>query len=282
MKCISIVLILTALAFADNHGCTEFGGSVNPHSPGTDGVTLNMLNNWSVPEMALGLDIFENASEFYVLSVDEVNDRIQAYIATTGTPVGTLDLDAANISCFGIAWNNDSTDDTYYTNDWNLSHLFFTDDLGSSWTTTPNPAGPLGRGMDFDGVDYWQTDRDGGCVWRFLPGVGSQSIAIPEVSGQISGLTVFPNGSNLGIAVITYATYNIYFYEWDGSTMSYLGSAACPASSIHLSLGLAYAETNGHLYWSYVDTSSNYHLTELSFAITSLEQSSWGAIKSSF
>ena len=64
--------------------------------------------------------------------------------------------------------------------------------------------------------------------------------------------------------------------------MGYLGSAPCPVSGIVYSYGLAYANTNEHFYWSFLDSSSNYHLVEFSFSITALERSSWGAIKSSF
>jgi len=282
MKYLFYVLILATLAFADDDGCTEFGATINPHTAGNDDITLTLINNWTLTNKALGLDIFEGPGQFYVLGADNVKDWIQYYDAISGLPLTTIPLDAGNPYCFGLAWNNDSDTDTYYTDDWSNTNLFYTDDFGVSWTTVPNPAGSNGRGMDFDGTDYWITNGQGGGLYRFQPGAGQENIAIPDVPTQPSGLAVFPYGSNLGVAITCYGTYNIYFYEWNGSTMDYIGSAACPVPGITSSFGLAYADTNGHFYWSFKLGSSDYHLAEFSFEITALERSSWGAIKSSF
>lgn len=281
MKYLVSVLAFTALAFA-NSGYNGISSGISPHNPGSDDITLTLLNNWTLPNMALGIDIFEGPGQFNALCVDKDYDLIRVYDATSASLLGTFAMNAANDACFGTAWNNNPDADTYYTNDWFNVNLFYTEDYGTSWTTVANPAETHGRGMDFDGTDYWQTNGTGGGLWRFQPGVSAENIAIPEVIKQPSGLTVFPCGSNLGIAVTTYEEHSIYFYEWNGSTMSYIGSAACPASYISFSLGLAYAETSGTLFWIYWDNYFNSHLVELSFTLTSLERSSWGAIKSSF
>lgn len=281
MKYFVLALVFVALAFASDNGCTQTCISIDTYYSGSDDIVLTLLNNWILPEMALGLDIFEGAGQFQALCVDKDNDLIRVYDATSASPIGTFALDATNNTCFGIAWNNDPDIDTYYTNDWDNGNLFYTEDYGTTWTTEINPGGTKARGMDFDGTDYWTTNGTGGGLWRFQPGVGSENIAIPEVTDQPSGLSVFPYGSNLGVAVACYMAPVIYFYEWDGSTMSYLGSAACPANFM-FSLGLAYAETSGTFFWTYWDNSIRTHLTEFSFAITSLERSSWGSIKSTF
>ena len=283
MKCFLFVLMLAAIAFADNDGCNEIGSGAGSHSAGGDDITLVLVNDWVIAEKALGLDIFEDGgSAFFILGADNNLDILQAYDATSGTPLGALPLSGANGSCFGLAWNNDVANETYYTDDWAGTDLFFTDDFGSTWSTYPNPAGINGRGMDFDGADYWITNGNGGGLWRFQPGVGQENIAIPEVPTQPSGVTVFPNGSNIGVAVTTYNTLSIFFYEWNGSTLAFIGSAPCPASGVASSYGLAYAETNGNIFWSYRDTSDNFRIAEFSFDLVSLEQTSWGAIKSSF
>ncbi len=283
MKYFLLLLVLAAFTFADNDGCMEIGSGAGSHSAAGDDITLILVNDWVLTGKALGLDIFEDgASSFYILGVDNNLDVVQAYDATSCTPLGTLPLSASNGSCFGLAWNNDATNDTYYTDDWGNTNLFFTDDFGITWSTYPNPAGTSARGMDFDGVDYWTTNGSGGGLWRFRPTVGEENIAIPEVPSQPSGVTVFPNGSNVGVAVTAYGTHNIYFYDWDGATLAFIGSAPCPASGVSSSYGLAYAETNGNIFWSYMDTSSGYHIAEFSFNLVSLEQTSWGAIKTSF
>ena len=279
MKYVLSILVLAAFAFAGNDGCTDSSVGINPPASGTDDVVLTLVNDWALSGKALGLDMFEGTGIYYVLGADNENDYVQAWDATSGTAAGTLPLDAANGSIFGLAWNNDMDTDTYYTDDWADNVLYYTEDFGVSWTTATNPAGSSGRGMDFDGTDYWCTNGAGGGLYRFQPGVGAENIAIPEVPTQPSGLAVFPNGSDIGVAVTTYNTLNIYFYNYDGSTLSYIGAAACP-TACSSSLGLTYSETSGNLFWSF--DNSGYHLGEISFNLTSLERSSWGSIKTSF
>lgn len=280
MKVLFTVLCIAALGFAANDGCNESSISVN-RVPATDAVTLTVVNDFSLSGKSLGIDVFEGSGYTYILGTDNVNMYVQAWDAGTGGALGTLPLDAANTSCFGIAWNNDLTTDAYYTDDWANSNLFYTEDFGVTWTTTANPAGTNARGMDFDGTDYWTTNADGGGLWRFQPGVGQENISIPEVPSQPSGLAVFPYMGDLGVAVTTYNTHNIYFYSWDGSTMSYLGSAACPIS-VYSSYGLSYSENTGNLFWTYAPTSGTYKLAEISFTITSLSRDTWAGIKTAF
>ncbi|MCK5036780.1 MAG: hypothetical protein KAS73_12875 [Candidatus Sabulitectum sp.] len=279
IKLLFVVMLVAALAFGADDGCTDTSIGITPNGSGSDAVTLTVVNDWTLANKALGLDVFEG-STVYILAADNESMHIQAY-TTSGTPSATLDLTAANAACFGVAWNDDLTTDAYYTDDWSDTVLYYTEDFGTTWTTAANPAGSSARGMACDGADYWTTNGDGGGLWRFQPGVGAENIAISEPPTQPSGVAVFPYGGNLGVAVTTYNTHNIYFYEWDGSTMSYLGSAACPGS-VSASYGLAYSSSNGHMYWSYKDGSSIYHISELSFTITALERSSWGSIKTSF
>lgn len=279
MKYFAILLVAAAFALASDDGCTEVSVGVNPGPSGSDDISLTLINDWTQSQQVLGLDVFEDTN-VYVLGSDRNGMIIQAYDA--GVPAGTLALDAANTNCFGVAWNDDLTTDAYYTDDWTDTVLYYTEDFGTSWTTETNPAGNLARGMAHEGTNYWTTNGDGGGLWRFTPGVGQENIAIPEVPTQPSGVAVFPYNGNLGVAVTTYNTFNIYFYEWDGSTMTYIGSAACPVSGIAGSYGLAYSNLDGYMYWSYRDGSSAYHLVQFSFDITALSRSSWGAIKTSF
>ena len=281
MRYLLVLMVLASFAFGvGNHGCAETSISVNPHESGSDAVTLSIVNDWTLANQVLGIDFFDGATD-YILAANNSDDIIQAYNPATGAPVGTMALDAANTYAFGLAWNNDPDTDTYYVNDFQQSVLYYTEDFGTSWTTAAAPGGTNSRGMAFDGTDYWTTNGTGGGLLRFQPGVGTATVAIPDVTDQPSGLTVFPYGSNLGIAVTCYNTHNIYFYDWDGSTMEFLGSAVCPASGIGYSMGLAYG-ANGNLFWTYWVGTSEYHLAELSFEITSLQRASWGSIKTSF
>ena len=282
MKLLFVLVAMAAFAFANDDGCTDTAVGINPPASGTDAVSLTVVNDWGVlpsGEKGLGLDVFENASMCFVLDVNHTAMYVRAWDAATGGMENTLPLDAANANGFGLAWNNDFNSDTYYTNDFVDNVLYYTDDFGSSWTTVANPANNNGRGMDFDGTDYWSTNGDGGGLWRFQPGVGAQNIAIPEVPTQPSGLAVFPNGSDIGIALTCYNTHNIYFYNWNGSALSYLGSAACPVTCSY-SYGLTYAQTTGNLYWSF--NNGGYCIAEVSFSLTSLSRDTWAGIKTSF
>ncbi len=280
MKLLTLSLVFVTLSFASNFGYTEMNASLNPVQGGSDAVTITILNDWTLADVALGLDVLEGAGAFILLAADPVKGHIMTYDPDNADPLMSFDLDSQNGNCFGIVCNNNPDTDTYYTNDWSSSSLYYTENFGSTWTTETNPAGNSARGMDFDGTDYWCTNGANGGLWRFQPGTGQENIAIPEVTGNPSGLTVFPYGSNLGVAVATYTGGFIYFYEWDGSTMDYLGAAACPASCSS-SFGLGYSSASNTIYWGYLD-GSTYHLAEFSFSITALERSSWGSIKTSF
>ncbi|MBD3276784.1 MAG: hypothetical protein GF388_00640 [Candidatus Aegiribacteria sp.] len=261
------------------------GPSVTPLDPpsgGTDAVNLYLLQDWTLTEKALGLDVVKEGGIYYVVGADDNYSIIQGYHPDTGGMTGSLALNPSNTGCFGVAWNGTVSDFCYLTNDWYTNDLYYTEDFGSTWSTTYNPAGNLGRGMDFDGLDYWQTDRDGAKVWRFFPGVGEEDIPVPQAPGQLSGLTVFPFGANLGVIVASYSETSLFFFEWDGVAMYYLGSASLPVSGIDNSLGIAYYEVDGSIFWSYMDTGGDYHLTRLEFEITDLQHSTWGSIKSTF
>ena len=279
MKYLLIVFAFAALALATNDGCTETGDFAQPGPAGTDNVVFTVVNDFTLGQQCLGLDLFVDGSDIMILGVDRTGGIIQGYDPLTGAPDGTLPLSGSNTNCFGIAWNNDPDTDTYYTNDWALSTLFYTEDFGASWTTETNPAGTLARGMDFDGTDYWATNGPGDGIWRFQPGVGQSNYAIPEVPTQPSGLTVYPFGSDKIVAVTCYNTPNIYFYEWNGSSLTFYDSGACPAGVAN-AYGLASNE-EGTLFLSYSD-GANSHIAELSYTLLPLSRSTWGEIKSSF
>lgn len=283
MRYLTALLCFAVLAFAGMDGQT--GSSVPVGSrpvQGTDDITLNVENTFGTVTKALGLDIFEDVAYTYVLGTNNVDLIVQAYDATSGNPLGSLPLDPANSACFGVAWNNDPVDDTYYTTDWSSSNLFYTEDFGANWSTYPSPAGDEGRGMDFDGTDYWTTNGTDGGLWRFRPGVGESNLAIPEITTQPSGITTFPYEGDVGVAVTTYNTLNIWFYVWDGASLSYLGMAPCPLPCAS-SYGLAYSANTGTIFWSYRDPSNIYMISELSFDISvALQQETWGSIKATF
>ncbi len=275
-----IIFAFATLTLANNFGYTETNASINPLIPESDAIEITFLNDWILTDVALGLDILEGPGAFILWASDPVNNHMQAYDPENADKLMAISYASGNTNCFGVVCNNNPDTDTYYTNDWIDDVLYYTENFGGAWTTVTNPAANNARGMDFDGTDYWATNGSGGGVWRFQPGVGQENISTPEVTGQPSGLAVFPRGANLGIVITTY-TNLLFFYEWDGSSMSYIGSTTC-IPDCQYSMGLTYATTTDTFFWTYVHNSEDYHLAEFSLEITSLERSSWGSIKSSF
>ncbi len=213
MKYLFFALLAVVFSFANSDGYYETGNSINSRSAENHAVALTLINDRALPGRALGLDVFISGSSTYILSPDSYLHRIQAYDEAGGI-AWSIPLDAENESCWGIAWNNNPEADTYYTNDASTFTFFYTEDFGTSWTTELNPSGTRSRGMDFDGTDYWCTNGTRGGLWRFQPGVSAERIDLSVPFSFTSGLTVFPYGENLGIAVTCYSNPQIYFYEW--------------------------------------------------------------------
>ena len=81
----------------------------------------------------------------------------------------------------------------------------------------------------------------------------------------MSGLAVFPYyGANIGIAVATFSTTQIFLFEFTGAAVSYVGCADLPQTNpVDASWGLAYSETRGTFFWSYLSVSGHRWLSEL-------------------
>jgi len=280
MKYICILVMLAAVCLGNEDGNGSPQSLTDDNIGSTDQITLTMLNDWTLAEKALGIDYYDDTSD-YILAVDNNLDQIQAYDPATGVPAGAIAMDAGNDNCFGVAWNNTAfPNDEYVTNDWTVSNLFHYDGF---WTTYANPAGTVGRGMDFIGGYYWQTDRDAASVWRFQLGGSSEELSVPEVPVSLSGLTVYPrSGGGLNVIVASYNSNLLYFYFWNTGAPVFEGTALLPAASFQSSFGLAYNDATQTLFWSWKDTSNLYHLSELGIDGVSLQPSTWGAIKNSF
>lgn len=78
MKYLSFIPVFITLAFANNNGCTETGSAVNPQVTGSDGITLTVVNNWTVADQVIGIDIIEGSSIFYVNAVCNEEDLLRA------------------------------------------------------------------------------------------------------------------------------------------------------------------------------------------------------------
>lgn len=279
---IALVLTIFALSLAFEEGNTWTWSSVQP-PPTSDDVELTILDSWTVTwaSQALGLDVVEDGTDQTVIFSDQLSDAVNSLDPDAGG-AGSISfpLYGPNNYCFGIAWGEDSSQTEYCSDDWSASDVYYTEDL-VDWSTYNNPVGSNGRGMAFDGTDWWIAGSSGSntAVCRFEPGGSSELFGLPEIPTQLSGLAAYPYDGDIYLAVTAYKTYYIYFYVYDGSSVSFLASAPCPAGCSS-SLGLAYSQDRGTLFWSY--STGTYTICELSVEFTDLSEDTWGSIKSSF
>lgn len=282
-----IVTILLVIAFS----VIALPGSslpiTNPQIVNDD-ISVEVIDDWTISEKALDLSVMQTLNGPVVLGIDNGDDLIRIW--EDGQTSQSITLPSASSGhSWGIACNNSGdTAAEIMVNDFDSYSFYLTDDVGLSWTTEEDPGGKYSRGIDFDGTHYWTvingyTDE----LCRFQPGGTAQNWEIPEIGDtqQGSGLTVFPlENGDTGIALAVFDTGVFFFYSWDGSDISYIGSVATPFSdSVLISLGIAYCETTGHFFWTYGPV-SGYRMVEftISFSGQSLSSTTWGSIKNAF
>jgi hypothetical protein len=283
MKLLHVALLVVAsLSYASDDGNFASFSPVNPAGdPGTDDIAITVIESWVPGVQILGLD-WLNDEDGFIAMASATDDMINRWDASSEALSGAIDLMDTNTNCFGVAAG--PTGALFTSNDWSLTNLFV---RASTWIDLPpNPAGSGGRGMEFDEEtgEYWEAGSDGSThtLYRFIPGVGSIPYVITEPTYRLSGIAVFPYDDNLGVVVTTYNVHNFYFYEFDGTTLTHLGTVPCPALGQSSSLGLCYANSRDTFFWSWSD-GSTYHLTELDIDFNvSLTPSTWGSIKTLF
>ena len=138
--------------------------------------------------------------------------------------------------------------------------------------------------MDLDpSLNIWEIDTESHMLYVFdLSGTVSESWTLSELpSGNASACSVFPFGSDLGVIIGGYGFPDFYFYSFDGSTLEFLGSSPVPQSASN-SYGISWSDLTQSFYWIYRDDSI-FRLCEFTveFEVT-LDQSTWGAIKTEF
>ncbi len=254
-----------------------------PPVAGTDAFAFTMVNcsdfDWFGP-YCRGLDVVSHGGGYLLMSPSITSDSIYFINFDDGLLNDKLPLDPANTGGWGSYPYGSINVNDYM----NLS-IFNSLNLGVSWTAYTNPSGTEGRGMD---VDYstnlvWETSSSSG-IYSFshLASTGTYYDVSAYISEQMSGLTVYDNGGNHFLIVNTYNSGYAYFFDLDDN-LNYLGSAAYPyQSTTQNSYGLAYCDTRDAFFWAFKDTDTHCYLVELELAVTSLDRTTWGEIKSSF
>lgn len=209
--------------------------------------------------------------------------KVYYYNAESSSLVGSMNLSPSNTKCSGAAYSMGGAWSGYFfTNDWESSDLFYSSNEGGTWNNTFDPSVTSGRGMDYEGEQFWTTNGTGSSI-RFYPEYTPfDTFSVSETSGQLSGLTVFPHEGDLAVAVTPYVAQGIWFCTYDGTSLEYMGFGQFPIAPYN-SFGLAYSSKLDRIFWSYEETHGNRKISRLSFDISqSLEQDTWGGIKGSF
>lgn len=277
MKFQVVAILAFALAFAADENGAEMQGQEAAVPTASDDISITIVNTWQAPYAShiLGLEYRDDQGD--ILFVSSLNNKVFIANPDNGAQIGSIDRPAGMYG-FDVAW--DGTE--YYINGWNTSVIYH--GTGSGWTSYANPAGTNGRGMSFDGAQIWESNSSTG-AYTFNPdGTGAQPYALPGVTVQISGLTAFPfptGNQPCGLMATCYNQPTFYFYTFNGSSITPIGSAPCP-TSVTQSLGLTYSQTRGTFFWSY-SYSGAYYVAELDIEMgAALEGDTWGDIKTQF
>ncbi len=283
-----LVLSVSAFSWTDDEG-RDSGFISRPYTGSDDDVTLTIIDTFQLSPDAqmLGMDHQEAGNQLGVMDND--NDLIRGVETGTGDPVWSEEVPLS--STFGLCHDGPAPYD-WWVSSWSSSMLHRWEPQEDEWTTPyANPVGVYGRGMDYDEAS--------GCLWEAysIPPSTLGAVRLDLSSGdftlipippggpadQLAGIAVFPAaGYQHGVVVTTYDYPNWFFYGFDGSLLHYLGSDAPSVSGFDGSRGITYNPGTDTFFWTYKTTGEQRWIAEVEYDITSLEQDTWGGIKSEF
>lgn len=279
MQLLLIALCLTG--FSEDGNINSVG--ISGWSPVDATITFNVLNTWPITwaDQVLGLATWENGSAVNIVYCESSGMEIGSLNPATGGTAGSQPKPSGAQMGFGIAFNDNMTTPIWHINSWQNSNLWYTEDQFSTWQTIANPSTTNGRGMSYNGTDYWQSSQTS--LVRFVPGGSSETFS-GIAPTQISGVACVPgdNPSYDYIMVTTYNTDIFALYSYDGTSLTQVATGTTPSGLGNTNrLGLTYSYDRGSLFFAYA-TSGGYSITELEFDVVSLTRDTWAGIKSSF
>jgi hypothetical protein len=256
---------------------------MNNWSPVDAVINFTVLETWDITwaDHALGLATWESGSTVNIIFSNSIGAELNSLDPATGASAGSVSKPAGSQSGFGVAFNNSLTTPIWHINSWQNSNLYYSEDNFSTWQTITNPCGTTGRGMSFDGTNYYQSQSDG--VRIFTPG-GSGQLFSALAPSQISGVAVVEYDTDATYFLITAYTTDIFvLYSYDGSSVTQVATGTTPAGlGATQRHGLTYCPSRGSIFFSY-PVSGGSRISEMSFDVSSaLTRETWGAIKSSF
>jgi hypothetical protein len=277
-------LLIMAAAMAVPLGSSRLA-EVPSHGQETDAdITVTIVNSFQAPYASEVLDLGWMPSG-YLLFTSIQDLKVYACDPSTGAYVDALDTyDDTNPAPYGVAYG--PTGGVLTTNDYTIGSLFTW--TGAAWSETPNPADVYGRGIEYDQASnaFWEavSTPTGRYLYRFVPGGSSAFYALQNPPSILTGVALFPLGSGLGVVVSGYSDLHLYFYQYVGTSLTYVGSAPLPVTPYpdQFSLGLTYASQRGTFFWSYIDNIGT-TICELDIEVDlGLEPATWGSIKTLF
>ncbi|MCK5115834.1 MAG: hypothetical protein KAR44_04490 [Candidatus Aegiribacteria sp.] len=275
MRYIFFILLIAGIAF------TSFAGDgpsvVEPqHGFSTDDIILTSLGTWVITaKTPRGIDCSDSVSEIYI--TDYSTDLIGIY-DYTGTLLNHIPCPGEIPDVAGICQGpdylliNDFGSDTdifkYQTGIWNPDFA--------------NPASsPTGMDMDATGA-IWEIEASSNTLYRFDASgtlLNQWSLSEPPASASAMACTIFPINSTNVVMIGGMTWADFYFYEWDGTDLTFIGTHVTPQSS-NKSYGAAWCSQRDTIFWVYKG-GGTFYVCEFQCFITgvALERTTWGAIK---
>lgn len=249
---------------------------------GTDWVSFTLLEGFPVT-FSNNLCGISMAGPSKIMACDPVCDSL-FFINIDGTLDTTTPITAGCANAYGVCTAQYQGQGYYFFNDSSSTSDTYLWKFLGDWSFIPNPAGGLGRGMDYDfGDEYiWQASiesgsslirckTDGSSVWTYL---------IPEVLGEISGVAAFPFEGETGLLITGKTDDQFHIYKSTLGVLQYIGSGQIPDPAAEISLDVAVSGST--FWWSYRKQGVQY-LAKFEAEITQhLEAQTWAGIKGSF
>lgn len=276
-----IMIALCLVGFSDDGNLNS--PAINDWSPVDASISFTVLDTWNITwaDQVLGLATWETGSSVNILYCESSGMEIGSLNPATGATAGSAPKPAGAGMGFGIAFNDNLTTPIYHINSWQNSNLWYTSDNFSTWQTVANPCATGGRGMSYDGENYWQSNSTS--LVRFVPNVGAQTFTNAAPT-QISGVAVVPgdNPSYTYVLITTYNTDTFILYSFDGTNLTQVATGTQPSGLGNSArYGLTWSYDRESLFFGY-PISGGYAISELEFDVVSLTRDTWAGIKSAF
>lgn len=297
-----VLFVLTLIIFASTSwaffedGDNSSGSGIESAPDGTGIITIDLVNNWPIPEgtRVLGIDYIPLWYEYHIIAYVGSGHSVYFMDADDGSVVhpGGWYLAANNDYPFGVCQVPYLGDERLHVNDFDYDAMF-SKYHATAWVEYGSLTDLMGRGLDYHAgmdkiFDFYTIDTPGDYRWfvaMFTPGQstgGAYELDCLAGDWRGSGCCVFPmwNG-NTGIAVTMYQSQWIRFFEYPGHAGDPFYSHGVIPYAVNASYGLTYSEERDTFFHSY-QTSGSYYIAELEISEATLETDTWAGIKSSF